>query len=135
MISDANRRRLYESLVKSIGPESSEVLMELLPPSGWSDLVTRSDLNSVRTELKTDIEITKTELRIEIQDLRTELKGDIQDLRTELKGDIQDLRTELKGDIRGIQGQIDGQLPKVIMANIASMLAVAGTVITAGALF
>ena len=135
MISDANRRRLYESLVKSIGPESSEVLMELLPPSGWSDLVTRTDLNSVRTELKTDIEITKTELRIEIQDLRTELKGDIQDLRTELKGDIQHLRTELKGDIRGIQGQIDGQLPKVIMANIASMLAVAGTVITAGALF
>ncbi|MEZ5281748.1 MAG: hypothetical protein R2770_14905 [Acidimicrobiales bacterium] len=135
MISDANRRQLYESLVKSIGPESSEVLMELLPPAGWSDLVTRTDLNSVRTELKTDIEITKTELRIEIQDLRTELKGDIQHLRTELRGDIQDLRTELKSDIRGIQGQIDGQLPKVIMANIASMLAVAGTVITAGALF
>ena len=124
MISDADRRRLHDALVKSIGPEPSEVLMELLPPSGWSDLVTRTDLNSVRTELKTDIEITKTELRIEIQDLRTELKGD-----------IQDLRTELKGDIRGIQGQIDGQLPKVIMANIASMLAVAGTVITAGALF
>ncbi|MCP4960052.1 MAG: hypothetical protein GY925_12395, partial [Actinomycetia bacterium] len=61
MISDADRRRLHDALVQSIGTRSSEVLMELLPPAGWTDLATRTDVLA----LKTDIEIAKTELRIE----------------------------------------------------------------------
>lgn len=98
MISDADRRRLHDALVKSIGPKPSEVLMELLPPAGWTDLATR-----------TDIDIAKTELRIEIQDLRNE---------------VSDLRS-----------RIDAQLPKLVTANIASMLGVASVVLAAGALF
>ncbi len=108
MISDADRRRLHEALSSSIGPESSEVLMELLPPAGWTDLATR-----------TDIEIAKTELRMEMQDLRMDLKGEMADVRIE----IQDLKSRL-----------DAQLPKLVAANIASMLGVAGIVVTAGAL-
>ena len=37
-------------------------------------------------------------------------------------------------DVR-IDSKVDAAVAKVIMANIASMLAVAGTVITAGAVF
>ena len=33
MISDANRRHLHDRLVPAIGPEASEILMELLPPA------------------------------------------------------------------------------------------------------
>ena len=91
MISDADRRRLHDALVKSIGPEPSEVLMELLPPAGWTDLATR-----------TDIDIAKTELRIEIQDLRNEVRN---------------------------------LTPKLVAANVASMLGVASVVLAAGALF
>lgn len=104
MISDADRRRLHDALVKSIGPKPSEVLMELLPPAGWTDLATR-----------TDIDIAKTELRIEIQDLRNEVQ--------EVRNEVSDLRS-----------RIDAQLPKLVTANIASMIGVAGIVITAGAL-
>ena len=91
MISDADRRRLHDALVKSIGPKPSEVLMELLPRAGWTDLATR-----------TDIDIAKTELRIEIQDLRNEVRN---------------------------------LTPKLVAANIASMLGVASVVLAAGALF
>ncbi|MCP3935707.1 MAG: hypothetical protein GY708_10085, partial [Actinomycetia bacterium] len=69
MISDADRRRLHDALVQSIGTQPSEVLMELLPPAGWTDLATRTDVLA----LKTDIEIAKTELRIEIHDVRNEI--------------------------------------------------------------
>ena len=65
--------------------------MELLPPAGWTDLATR-----------TDIDIAKTELRIEIQDLRNEVRN---------------------------------LTPKLVAANIASMLGVASVVLAAGALF
>ncbi len=115
MISDADRRRLHEALSSSIGPESSEVLMELLPPAGWTDLATR-----------TDIEIAKTELRMEMQDIRMEM----QDIRLDLKGEMADVRIE----IQDLRSRLDAQLPKLVAANIASMLGVAGIVITAGAL-
>ncbi len=148
MINDADRRKLFEALRATIGPEPSELLMELLPPTGWAHLATSADVSMLRT----DIDIAKTELRIEIQDVRTELKGDIQelrieiqDVRTELKGDIQelrgeiqDVRTELKGDIQEVRsevqdlrGRIDGLVPKLVAANIASMIGIAGLVLGA----
>jgi polyhydroxyalkanoate synthesis regulator phasin len=166
MINDADRRKLFEALREAIGSEPSELLMELLPPTGWAHLATSADVAMVRT----NIDIAKTELRIQVQDVRTELKGDIQrldaniqDLRTELKGDIrrldaniQDLRTELKGDIRrldaniqdlrtelkgdiqevrgevqDLRGRIDGLVPKLVAANIASMIGIAGLVLGA----
>ncbi|MCP3974026.1 MAG: hypothetical protein GY720_05980 [bacterium] len=71
--------------------------MELLPPAGWTDLATRTDVLA----LKTDIEIAKTELRIEIHDLHN---------------------------------RVDGIVPKLVMANIASMLGVAGLVLGAVAI-
>ncbi len=111
MISDADRRRLHDALVQSIGPQPSEVLMELLPPAGWTDLATRTDLLA----LKTDIEIAKTELRIEIHDVRNEIH--------DVRNDVQDLRS-----------RVDGIVPKLVMANIASMLGVAGLVLGAVAI-
>lgn len=112
MINDADRRKLFEALRATIGPEPSELLMELLPPTGWAHLATSADVSMLRT----DIDIAKTELRIEIQDVRTELKGDIQEVRSE----VQDLR-----------GRIDGLVPKLVAANIASMIGIAGLVLGA----
>ena len=130
MINDADRRKLFEALREAIGSEPSELLMELLPPTGWAHLATSADVAMVRT----DIDIAKTELRIEIQDVRTELKGDIQrldaniqDLRTELKGDIQ----EVRGEVQDLRGRIDGLVPKLVAANIASMIGIAGLVLGA----
>ncbi|MCP4963466.1 MAG: hypothetical protein GY925_29880 [Actinomycetia bacterium] len=108
MISDANRRHLYDRLVPAIGPEASEVLMELLPPAGWTDLATRTDVRA----LTTDIEIAKTELRIEMQDLRTSVETRLAQM----------------------DGRIAGLLPKLIAANVASMGGVAGLILAATSL-
>ena len=130
MINDADRRKLFEALREAIGSEPSELLMELLPPTGWAHLATSADVAMVRT----NIDIAKTELRIQVQDVRTELKGDIrrldaniQDLRTELKGDIQ----EVRGEVQDLRGRIDGLVPKLVAANIASMIGIAGLVLGA----
>jgi len=54
--------------------EAADTLMELLPPVGWADVATKTDL----------------------QHLRDELKGDIQNLRNELKGDMLNLQLTIE---------------------------------------
>ena len=53
-------------------------------------------------------------------------RGDI----AELRGEMALLRAELKGEITKVQSQ----LPKLIAANIGSMIGVAGVVLAGGAL-
>ncbi len=127
MITDADRRKLHSALAETIGSEPSGLLMELLPPTGWAHLATQQD-----------IDIAKTELRIEIHEFRAELKTDIHDLRTELKADIHNLRTELKADIQGVRDEVkdlgarvDSLLPKLISANIVSMIGLVGLMLAA----
>ncbi|NOX31341.1 MAG: DUF1640 domain-containing protein [Actinobacteria bacterium] len=150
MINDADRRNLYAALSEAIGPKPSDLLMELLPPTGWAHLATQQDITAVRADITTvradmtavradidivraDIDIAKTELRIEMSDLRTELKAEIHGVRTE----VQDLRIELKADIQDVKSEIQdvkNMFPKLITANIASMIGTAGLVLGAVAI-
>lgn len=40
-----------------MGPERAAVMMDLLPPVGWSDIATKADIDSVRMELKADMKL------------------------------------------------------------------------------
>ncbi len=153
MISDAQRRQLHDALAAAIGDQPSELLMELLPPTGWADLATRTGLEIARTDLRMELHDFRSELKVDIQDLKAELKSDIEQVRTELKSDIQQVRTELSSDldeVRGelqeqriefterfhdLEGRVDAIYPRLVNANIASMAGIAGLVIAAGALF
>ena len=53
---DAKRLRLHHSLQKKIGAAVADDLMEFLPPSGWGDLVRRSDLEAVERRLDVKID-------------------------------------------------------------------------------
>lgn len=84
-----------------LSKEAADTLMELLPPVGWADVATKSDLQHLRDELKSDI-----------HSLRNELKGDIQNLRVATKSDLQHLRDELKGDMHALQLTFEATLEK-----------------------
>ena len=115
MVSDQDRRELYDVLERRLGQGPAATMMELLPPVGWADVARQSDLVAIRGEM--------SELRGEISELRGELKGDMAGLRAELKGEIGELRAELRA-----------QLPRLYAANIASMIGVAGLVLAASKL-
>jgi hypothetical protein len=115
MVSDQDRRVLYTSLSQTLGEHPAAVMMELLPPVGWGDVARHGDLVAVRGEM-------------------AELRGEMAELRAELKGEMAELRAEFKGDIIELRGEMRALLPKLIAANIASMVGVSGLVLAAGAL-
>ena len=111
MVSDQDRRALYTSLSQTLGEHPATIMMELLPPVGWGDVARRSDLVAVRGEM-------------------AELRGEM----SELRGEMSELRAELRGEMSELRGDLRAQLPKLIAANIASMVGVSGLVLAAGAL-
>ena len=111
MVSDQDRRELYEALERRLGEGPAATMMELLPPVGWADVARQSDLVAVRGEM-------------------AELRGEMAELRAELKGEIHGLR----GEIAGLSARIDGQIPRFIGANVPIMASVAGLVLAAGKL-
>ncbi|HEX2046579.1 MAG TPA: hypothetical protein VHF27_02370 [Acidimicrobiales bacterium] len=101
MVSDQDRRDLYEALERGLGEGPAATMMELLPPVGWADVARRSDLLA--------------------------LKGEMAELRAELKGEM----AEVRGEIAQLRGEIKAQVPRLYGANVASMIGVAGLVIAA----
>jgi hypothetical protein len=112
MVSDQDRRELHQALEQQLGGGPATTMMELLPPVGWADVARQTDLVA----------------------LRGELKGEMAQLRSELKGEMAELRAELKGEIAELRGEMKTILPKLVAANIGSMIGVAGLVLAAAKL-
>jgi hypothetical protein len=89
-ITEASRFQLRTAIGQILSEEAADTLMELLPPVGWADVATKTDL----------------------QHLREELKADILNLRNEFKSDILNLRNEFKSDIQALQLSFETTLEK-----------------------
>ena len=69
MVSDQDRRDLYEALESGLGEGPAATMMELLPPVGWADVARQSDLVALRGEM--------AQLKGEIVGLRGELQAQL----------------------------------------------------------
>ena len=102
---DAKRLRLHHSLQKKIGAAVADDLMEFLPPSGWGDLVRRSDLEAVERRLDAKIDALGARLDARIDALGERLDARIDGLKAridELERQIVELRDEVRalGNLR-----------------------------------
>ena len=98
MLSDHDRRELFVALEESLGRGPAGSLMELLPPVAWADVARQSDLVSIRGEM------------------------------AQTRGELAELRGELKAEIAELRGEVRAQLPRLVTANIGSMMGIAGLV-------
>ena len=55
-ITEASRFQLRTAIGQILSEEVADTLMELLPPVGWADIATKTDLQHLRDELKADIQ-------------------------------------------------------------------------------
>ena len=67
---ETDRWILHSRIREVLGNREGDILMEHLPPTGWSHLAT-----------KDDVTMAKLELRAEMAEIKAELKADIADVR------------------------------------------------------
>jgi len=118
-ITDADRHRLYDALVATLGEQEAAILMEHLPPVGWADVATKTDLEHLRAATKADIEHLRISTKAEFDGLRAatkadinELKADFNELRGEFNGlraEFEHLRTETNSGFRELHAAIDAR--------------------------
>jgi hypothetical protein len=55
MATEAGRHKLYEKAKERFGQEEADELMSLLPPVGWADVATKSDLDHLADRLRAEM--------------------------------------------------------------------------------
>src|SRR3546814_17424196 len=81
-VTENQRHQIFQYFIEVMGEERAAIMMDLLPPVGWGDIVTRADLHG---ELAL--------LRGEMAELRAGLSGEMAALRAGVPGVRTVLRT------------------------------------------
>jgi outer membrane murein-binding lipoprotein Lpp len=100
---DAKRLRLHRSLEKVIGIDVADELIDFLPPSGWGDLVRKSDLEATerRLDAKIDALSQRVDAQIDALSQRVDAKIDALGARLDARIDALSQRVEsLQEEVR-----------------------------------
>lgn len=73
VITDAERRHLHDQAEQAMGEEAANTLMGYLPPVGWGEVATKTDLKMLEKMLETQI----AQLRSEMAALQSALESKI----------------------------------------------------------
>jgi hypothetical protein len=61
-IDERTRREMYEQLEAVLGAQTADALMEHLPPVGWAEVATKSDLNFTTADLRSSMDALENRL-------------------------------------------------------------------------
>ena len=67
---ETDRWILHSRIREVLGNREGDILMEHLPPAGWSHLATKDDVTMAKLELRAEMAEIKAELRADIADVR-----------------------------------------------------------------
>ena len=114
VVNQETRTDLKEKLTGAIGKGAAAVLMEHLPPVGWADVATKSDLDHLGETLRLGF-------RAEMADLRTDLRTEMANLRTEMHVLFGDFRDEIRADRAASQRQLIFVLVVALISLVTSV--------------
>ncbi len=126
-IDERRRHEMYLSLERALGHEAADALMAHLPPAGWAEVATKSDLDALRIATKTDIDNLRAATKTDIDNLRAATKTDIDNLRAATKADLDAHRAATKSEIdtlRQVNERDHESLKNAILADMHRSLRV-----------
>jgi hypothetical protein len=108
---------MAQAFAATHGVEVADIIMEHLPPEGWSELATKTDVATQGQLLRSEFDLKMSDLKGELtqtmSDLRSELTTQMTDLRVELKGEMAGLRDELKGELAEVRGGVNAAVERL----------------------
>ena len=104
--TDNDRRILHSAFERACGPRPAEILMEHLPPAGWRDLATKSDVESASLLLRTDMEVEFGKVRAEFANVRAEMATEFANVRTEMRTEFSNVRTEMRTEFANVRAEM-----------------------------
>lgn len=112
-LDERNRIALHEAARDSWGPEIAGTLMEMLPPGGWAEVATKSDLAVNVAALKSDLAVNVAALKSDIAALKAEsaTKSDLEVFASELRVEMAGLGATLE---RGLRTQLQWTITMMI---------------------
>lgn len=113
-IDEQSRHHLHRRLDDVLGPKDATVLMEHLPPVGWADVATKTDLAHLESSLRHEIQAVEYRMRIELAEFRTEV-------RTELHTSLAAFRDEIRTDRLHAQRQLIFVLAVALLSLLATL--------------
>jgi hypothetical protein len=72
-IDERKRHDLYQRFEDVLGHEHADTLMELLPPVGWADVATKSDLAALETRVDSRFETLEARMDKGFAEVRAEM--------------------------------------------------------------
>jgi len=130
-IAERSRHDLYVRLEAALGAQEATTLMEHLPPVGWADVSTRTDvalqLQALEGNLRAEFHLAFGDFRDEMHrsfgDFRDEMHRSFGEFRDEMLRSSSEFRDEMRRDRQAAQRQ----LLFVLVVAVVSLL---GTVAT-----
>lgn len=72
-IDERKRHDLYQRFEDVLGNEHADTLMELLPPVGWADIATKTDVAALDTRVESRFETLEARMDKGFAEIRAEL--------------------------------------------------------------
>ncbi len=103
-ISQQERMALFDKAREMLGADEAGILMELLPPNGWGEMATKTDLYATAQEIRGEM----AEVRGEMAEVRGEM-AEVRGEMAEVRGEMAEVRSEL---VR-LEGRMDVRFAEV----------------------
>ena len=137
-ISQAKRTELHQELREKLTVDTADTLMEHLPPGGWGEVATKSDIESLRVATKSDIESLRVATKTDIELLRVATQRDIAELKAATQADIAELKAEtqsefalVRKDLQLLEARLIEKLNKTIIKQNRWMIGILGSLVVA----
>ena len=120
-VTEAQRHRLYESLKAAIGSEEADIMMSLVPPTGWGDVVSRANLRSESLALRADFAAFRSEVNGDFAAFRSEVNSDFAAFRAEMTAELSAFRSEVCAEFAAVRSEMVAESAQ-LRAEMASAL-------------